>query len=101
MQVPAILLGIINKPMLSATGRALARPVSGITEGESGKQQTIGPPSFIPPGGSPSTGQTSPGVPVGTCTPKPKPPKPKPPNWTPPPPVPEIPECSTPPPGSQ
>lgn len=101
VQVPAILLGIVKHPLLSATGRALARPVSGITEGASGKQQTIAPPSFIPPGGSPPTAQPSPGVTVIPCTPKPVPPTPKPSNWKPPKPNPKIPECSTPPPGSQ
>ncbi|MFI5429982.1 hypothetical protein [Aeromicrobium sp. UC242_57] len=59
--------------MLTATGEALARPVSGITEPDGSKVPTVGPPSVAPPSvGSPTA--TAPPVPpeieVTPCTPK-------------------------------
>ena len=70
----AILLGIIGKPDLHASGQALARPVSGISKPDSGKVPTVAPPSVAPPATSAPTA-TAPPVPeeveVTPCTPKP------------------------------
>lgn len=81
VQQPAILLGIINKHILTSSGTALARPVSGITEGDSGKAQTMGPPSVVPPegGSAPPSSPPPPNVTVPCPTPTtPKPPPNKP-----------------------
>ncbi len=65
----AILLGIIGRSILRSSGTALARPVSGISEADSGKVSTMGPPSVGPPspGAPPSTAPTS--VPTETMEP--------------------------------
>lgn len=73
VEINAILLGIIRRPVLGANGNALARPVSGISEADSGKVPTVGPPSVAPPGGGSPTGTaptTPPEVEVTPCTPK-------------------------------
>lgn len=85
IQVQAILLGIIGRSELRSTGQAVARPVSGISEADSGKVSDVGPPSVAPPGQGPSPSTAPPSIPdvtVAPCTPKesikppPKPPKP-------------------------
>lgn len=53
VEVDAILLGMIGRHTLTSSGTAVARPVSGISEAESGKQSTGGPPSVETPSGSP------------------------------------------------
>ena len=74
VDLKAILLGLIGKSDLAATGQALARPVSGITGPDSGKVPTVAPPSVAPPATSAPTA-TAPPVPdeieVTPCTPKP------------------------------
>ncbi|MEH3032840.1 MAG: Tad domain-containing protein [Aeromicrobium erythreum] len=73
VDVPAILLGIINRPVLQASGGALARPVTGITEADSGKVATLGPPSLAPPSAGQPTGTAPPRPPeseVTPCTPR-------------------------------
>jgi len=74
INIKAILLGIINRPVLEASGEALARPVSGISKPDSGKVPTVAPPSVAPPATSAPTA-TAPPVPpeveVTPCTPKP------------------------------
>lgn len=74
VQIKAILLGIIGRHVLDASGTALARPVSGISKADSGKVATPGPPSVAPPGqgGPPATAPPKPPeVEVTPCTPKP------------------------------
>ena len=74
VRIQAILLGMIRKSVLDASGKALARPVSGITEPDSGKIPTVGPPSVAPPAtGNPTATAppTPPEVEVTPCTPKP------------------------------
>ncbi|MET0819743.1 MAG: pilus assembly protein TadG-related protein [Aeromicrobium sp.] len=70
----AVLLGMIGRQTLHATGQALARPVSGISGPDSGKVPTVAPPSVAPPATSAPTA-TAPPVPdeveVTPCTPKP------------------------------
>ncbi len=111
IQVSAILLGIIGRSELRSSGQAVARPVSGITEPDSGKVSDVAPPSVAPPaeGPTPSTAPPSiPDVTVAPCTPKesvkpkPKPTKPgkpgkpgKPPR-PPKPPKPQPPVCKDP-----
>jgi Flp pilus assembly protein TadG len=73
VRIKAILLGMIGKPVLTASGQALARPVSGISGPDSGKIPTVGPPSVAPPAtGNPTA--TAPPTPaeieVTPCTPK-------------------------------
>lgn len=46
----AILLGIIARPVLVAGGVALARPVSGISSADSGKESAMPPPDVSEPG---------------------------------------------------
>ena len=74
VDLKAILLGLIGKSDLHATGQALARPVSGISGPDSGKVPTVAPPSVAPPATSAPTA-TAPPVPdeveVTPCTPKP------------------------------
>ncbi|MEJ7634966.1 pilus assembly protein TadG-related protein [Aeromicrobium sp.] len=73
VRVKAILLGIVRRPVLNATGAALARPVSGISEPDSGKVPTVGPPSVAPPsGGVPqvTAPPTPPEIEVTPCKPK-------------------------------
>jgi hypothetical protein len=70
----AILLGLIGKDVLQATGEALARPVSGISGPDSGKVPTVAPPSVAPPATSAPTAEAPPVPPeieVTPCTPKP------------------------------
>jgi len=85
IQIKAILLGIIGRSDLWSTGEAVARPVSGISEADSGKVSEVGPPIVAPPGQGPSPSTAPPSIPdvtVAPCTPKesvrpiPKPPKP-------------------------
>lgn len=73
VQVDAILLGIVDRPVLRATGQALARPVSGISSADSGKQATIGPPRVGLPSDMPySTAPPDlPGISVSPCVPSP------------------------------
>ncbi|VXC43266.1 TadE/TadG family type IV pilus assembly protein [Aeromicrobium sp. 9AM] len=74
VRIKAILLGMIRKSVLNASGQALARPVSGISEPDSGKRPTVGPPSVAPPdGGTPTATAppTPPEIEVTPCTPKP------------------------------
>ncbi|KAA1395523.1 Tad domain-containing protein [Aeromicrobium ginsengisoli] len=74
IRIKAILLGMIRKSVLNASGAALARPVSGISEPDSGKVPTVGPPSVAPPAtGNPTATAppTPPEVEVTPCTPKP------------------------------
>lgn len=74
VRIQAILLGMIRKSVLNASGQALARPVSGISEPDSGKIPTVGPPSVAPPAtGNPTATAppTPPEVEVTPCTPKP------------------------------
>jgi Flp pilus assembly protein TadG len=74
VRIRAILLGMIRKSVLNASGKALARPVSGISEPDSGKIPTVGPPSVAPPAtGNPTATAppTPPEVEVTPCTPKP------------------------------
>lgn len=85
IRIKAILLGMVRKSVLNATGKALARPVSGISEPDSGKIPTVGPPSVAPPATNNPTATappTPPEVEVTPCTPKPtgtpKPEDPKP-----------------------
>ncbi len=61
VQADAILLGMIGQHVLDATGDALARPVSGISEADSGKVSTVGPPDV----GEPSEGPEPPTAPPG------------------------------------
>jgi hypothetical protein len=73
VRIKAILLGTIRKSVLNASGQALARPVSGISEPDSDKIPTVGPPSIAPPAtGNPTA--TAPPTPseleVTPCTPK-------------------------------
>jgi Flp pilus assembly protein TadG len=73
VQINAILLGLVNRPTLDASGQALARPVSGISQPDSGKIATVAPPSVAPPDGGSPTGTappTPPEVEVTPCTPK-------------------------------
>jgi Flp pilus assembly protein TadG len=73
VRIKAILLGMIRKSVLNASGQALARPVSGISEPDSGKIPTIAAPSVAPPGeGNPpaTAPPTPPEVEVTPCTPK-------------------------------
>jgi Flp pilus assembly protein TadG len=73
VRIRAILLGMIRKSVLNASGEALARPVSGISEPDSGKIPTVGPPSVAPPAtGNPTATAppTPPEVEVTPCTPK-------------------------------
>ncbi len=85
VQIKAILLGIIGRSDLRSTGEAIARPVSGIREADSGKVSDVGPPTVAAPGQGPSPSTAPPSIPdvtVAPCTPKesirptPKPPKP-------------------------
>lgn len=85
IQIKAILLAIVGRSELRSTGQAVARPVSGITEADSGKVSEVGPPTVAPPGQGPSPSTAPPSIPdvtVAPCTPKesikptPKPPKP-------------------------
>jgi hypothetical protein len=81
IQEKSILLGLIDFHLLDATGRAVARPVSGISKPDSGKQSTVGPPEVALPGqGSPPpTAPPAPEQTVAPCAPRPtKTPKPKP-----------------------
>ena len=73
VRIQAILLGMIRKSVLNASGQALARPVSGISEPDSGKIPTVAPPSVAPPGAGHPTATappTPPEVEVTPCTPK-------------------------------
>jgi Flp pilus assembly protein TadG len=74
IDMKAVLLGMIGRQTLQAKGQALARPVSGISEADSGKVPTVAPPSVAPPATSAPTA-TAPPVPdeieVTPCTPKP------------------------------
>ena len=79
VEVKSILLGLVHLDLLEATGRAVARPVSGISGPDSGKQSTVGPPVVGDPeaGEPPPTAPPAPDVTVAPCEPKPtKPPKP-------------------------
>jgi hypothetical protein len=84
VQIKSILLGLIDRSVLSSTGRSVARPVSGISEADSGKQSTVGPPDVVEPGEPtapptappPSDETVAPCTPRPTATPKPKPTKP-------------------------
>lgn len=68
----AILLGIINRPTLTAGGVALARPVSGIGSADSGKQSDLPPPEVAVPGEE-SPGEIGPpDVVVSPCVPYPE-----------------------------
>jgi hypothetical protein len=74
VSLKAILLGLINKPVLEASGQALARPVSGISGPDSGKVPTVAPPSVAPPATNAPTAVAPPVPPeieVTPCTPKP------------------------------
>lgn len=74
----AILLGIIDRPDLTAGGHALARPVSGISEPDTGKLSELPPPSVGQPseGPAPTAPPTPPGISVSPCpTPSPTPTK--------------------------
>ena len=53
VEMDAILLGMIGRTSLTSTGTALARPISGISEANSGQLSTLGPPSVAPPGDGP------------------------------------------------
>ena len=73
VRIDAILLGMIGKQTLQSSGTALARPVSGISDPDSGKQSTVPPPSVAEPSDAAPTA-TAPTVPptleVTPCTPK-------------------------------
>jgi hypothetical protein len=107
IQINAILLGIVGRSELHSTGRAVARPVSGISEADSGKLSKVGPPSVAPPGQGPppSDAPSIPDMTVAPCTPKesikpkptPKPPKPGKPGKPPRPPKPPKPQPPQPP----
>jgi Flp pilus assembly protein TadG len=74
VSMQAILLGLIDRPVLTATGQALARPVSGISGPDSGKVPTVAPPSVAPPATSAPTAvapTAPPEIEVTPCTPKP------------------------------
>ncbi len=71
VQLDAILLGIIGRHELRSSGQALATPVSGISEADSGRLATVGPPTVAPPGGEPPTGPVPPPIEVTPCTPVP------------------------------
>lgn len=73
VEIKAILLGMIRRPVLNAGGQAIARPVSGISEPDAGKVPTVAPPSVAPPdAGNPTATAppTPPEVEVTPCTPK-------------------------------
>lgn len=75
----AILLGMIGHPTLTSSGRALARPISGISAPDTGKLPTMPPPSVAPPsaGPVPTAPPQPPEISVSPCTTQtPKPPKP-------------------------
>lgn len=63
VRLDAILMGMIGRHELSSSGSAVARPVSGISEADSGKQPTAEPPSVEPPSDD--------GPPPSTAPPKP------------------------------
>ena len=74
IDIKAILLGLIGRPELQASGQALARPVSGISGPDSGKVPTVAPPSVAPPATSAPTAEAPlvpPEIEVTPCTPKP------------------------------
>src|SRR5699024_9579643 len=50
VEIDAILLSMIGRHELHSGGNAVARPISGISEADSGKQSTLPPPSVAPPG---------------------------------------------------
>jgi|GEM_PF-568156 len=62
VEIDAILLSMIGRHELHSGGNAVARPISGISEADSGKQSTLPPPSVAPPGESapPSTAPPEP-----------------------------------------
>lgn len=73
VSIKSILLGIVNRHVLNASGEALARPVSGITKPDGSKVPTVGPPSVAPPGGGTPTATappTPPEIEVTPCAPK-------------------------------
>lgn len=69
VETEAILMSMIGRSVLSSSGSALARPVSGISEADSSKISTLGPPSVGPPspGAPPSVAPTA--VPTATLEP--------------------------------
>lgn len=78
ISTPAILLGIINRHTLRASGIALARPVSGITNPDSGKVSEMPPPEVNVPGDE-APGTLTPEDPtVSPCVPVPPSPTPTP-----------------------
>lgn len=50
VEIDAILLSMVGRHELHSGGNAVARPISGISEADSGKQSTLPPPSVAPPG---------------------------------------------------
>lgn len=70
VEIKAILLGMIRRPILNAGGQAVARPVSGISEPDGGKVPTVAPPSVAPPDAGEPTATAPPDVEVTPCTPK-------------------------------
>lgn len=78
IHTPAILMGIINRPTLTAGGIALARPVSGIGSADSGKQSDLPPPEVAVPGEEDPGDLGPPDVTVSPCVPIPESPTPDP-----------------------
>ena len=76
----AIIIGMIGRETLTASGVAQARPVSGIDAPDDAKVSTLDPPSVAPPGGN-DDGEDDGGLPISS--------------WSPPSPSP-IDECRTP-----
>lgn len=74
VEIDAILLDMVRSPTMTASGAAMARPVSGISEADSGKVSTLGPPSVAPPEeGTVGTAPLPTDVEVTPCEPSPSP----------------------------
>lgn len=74
VEIDAILLDMVRSPTMTASGAAMARPVSGISEADSGKVSTLGPPSVAPPEeGTPATNPLPTDIQVTPCEPSPSP----------------------------
>ena len=74
VEIEAILLDMVRSPTMTASGAAMARPVSGISEADSGKVSTLDPPSVAPPEeDTPATGSLPTDIEVTPCEPSPSP----------------------------
>ncbi len=74
VEIDAILLDMVRSPTMTASGAAMARPVSGISEADSGKVSTLAPPSVAPPEeGRPATDPLPTDIQVTPCEPSPSP----------------------------